>query len=91
MIIWKGCPHKIGELTDQAFELFCLPQGVLREFEWCVYQKPGFERDCWEEVLQSNHVPEDLKPHILRRMDELERYISQVEGMYHNFNFIIRG
>jgi len=68
---------------DRAFELFCLPRGILRELEWCVYQKPGFERDCWDEVLHSNYVPEDLRLHILQQINKLERYISHVDGMYH--------
>ena len=68
---------------DRAFELFCLPWGVLHELEWCAYQKPGFERDCWEEVLDSNYVPDDLRLHILQWIDELEQCISHVDGMYH--------
>jgi len=66
----------------RAFEIFCLPWGILCELEWCVYQEPGFERAHWEEVLHSNYVPEDLAPHILRWMDELEQYNSHVDGMY---------
>jgi len=71
-IIQTGHLHKIRELMYHAFEIFCLPWGILCELEWCVYQEPGFERAHWEEVLHSNYVPEDLGPHILRRMDELE-------------------
>ena len=82
LIIWKEFPHKISKLMDHAFEIFCLPRGVLRELEWCVHQKPGFERDCWEDVLHFNYVPDDLRPHILQRIDELERYIFHADGMY---------
>ena len=66
-----------------TFEYFCLPQGVLRELEWCVYQERGFERTHWEEVLHANYVPEDLQLPILERMDKLERFISHQDGMYH--------
>ena len=62
LIIGKEDPYKIGELVNHAFEYFCLPRGVLRELEWCIYQVPGFERARWDEVLYSNYVPEDLRP-----------------------------
>ena len=75
-IICKEYPHAIRELTCRAFEIFCLPRGVLRELDWCVYQKHGFERPHWEEVLCSNYVPDDLQLHILRQMDHLEQYIN---------------
>jgi len=76
LIIRIECPRDIGELTSRAFKNFSLPRGVVRELEWCVYQDPGFERAHWEEILHSNCVPEDLGLHILRRMDEVEQYIS---------------
>ena len=82
-IIWKERLHQIKELMYRTFEYFCLPRGVLRELEWCVYQERGFERTHWEEVLHANYVPEDLQPPILERMDELERFISNQDGMYH--------
>ena len=82
-IIQKEDPYKIGELTNRAFKFFCLPRGVLHELEWCIYQVPGFERARWDEVLHSNYVPEDLRPIVLAQMDEVERYISHTNGMYH--------
>ena len=82
-IIGKEDPYKIGELMNRAFKYFCLPQGVLRELEWCIYQVPGFERTHWGEVLSSNYVPEDLRPIILVQMNEVEQYISHTNGMYH--------
>jgi len=80
-IIWKEDPYKIGELMNHAFEFFCLPRGVLCELEWCIYQVSGFERARWDDVLHSNYVPEDLRPIVLARMDEVERYISHANGM----------
>lgn len=83
-IVPKEGPPDVGALTTSAFGPFCLPWGILRKLEWCIYQVPGFERAHWEDVLHSNNIPEDYELHVLRRLDKVERHISsQYDGVYH--------
>ncbi|KAI6008431.1 hypothetical protein EDC04DRAFT_2611012 [Pisolithus marmoratus] len=87
----QDCMHEIRELTYCTFKHFCLPQGILHELEWCIYQEPGFERIHWEEVLCANYVCDDLQPHILGQMDELEQFISCIDTNISYGNVSISG
>ena len=76
LIVPKEGPPDVGALMSSAYGPFCLPQGILCELEWCIYQVPGFESAHWEDVLHSNNIPEDYKLHILRCLDKVEQHIS---------------